>query len=114
MERLNQELRDAILQLIRSAMKDVVEQTVKEALINAAEVWIPQSELPRQFGMFSDDWLKRYGEILPRTKAPGSNRWCYPRNQLQEMIRSGELTKLEAQFKEGLRAERRILKRKTA
>ena len=66
------------------------------------EVWLSKEEFLKQFGMFTDDWLKKYGETLPRTPATvidkngaeHSTRFAYPRNKIQAMIRDGRIKQL--------------------
>ena len=61
-----------------------------------------KEEFLKQFQMFNEDWLKRYGEALPRTGAVVTDkngvthetRWVYPRNQIQAMIRDGRIKQL--------------------
>ena len=66
------------------------------------EVWLSKEEFLKQFGMFTEDWIKRNGETLPRTQAVVTDksgeqhgtRWAYPRNQIQAMIRDGRIKQL--------------------
>ena len=66
------------------------------------EVWLSKEEFLKQFGMFTDDWLKRYGETLPRVQAlvidkngeEHGTRWAYPRNKVQRMIMDGSIKQL--------------------
>lgn len=91
---VNKELRMEIVAEVKEAMRT--------ALQMYQEKWLTADELIEQFGMFNKDWLKRYGQFLPRervtvTDAEGeehSTRWAYPRNRIQDMIRRGTLKTL--------------------
>lgn len=88
-------------------LRAAIVSEVKTATLMAAqaytEVWLTADELVKQFGMFNKDWLKRYGQLLPRTKVTvtdettgeeHSTRWAYPRNRIQDMITSGRMRML--------------------
>lgn len=82
----------------------VAEVTATLSRMNEAygEVWLTGDQLCSQVGMFTRDWLKRYGHMLPRervrvTDADGTSHrtgWCYPRNRLLRMIHEGKLRDL--------------------
>lgn len=64
------------------------------------EVWLTKERFLEQFGMFTEDWLRRYGYMLPRTRATvtdeqtgafRSSQWAYGRNAVQQMIAENRL-----------------------
>ena len=83
-------------------LKLVVRRAVEEEREMYDEVWLTEKELIAQFGMFTHDWLKRYGHCLQPARAivvdeQGVERrsgWAYPKHKIQRMIASGEIMKL--------------------
>lgn len=83
-------------------VKAVVRRAVEEEREMYNEVWLTEKELIAQFGMFTHDWLKRYGHCLQPARAivvdeQGVERksgWAYPKHKIQRMIASGEIMKL--------------------
>ena len=83
-------------------VKAVVRRAVEEEREMYDEVWLTEKELIAQFGMFTHDWLKKYGQCLQPARAivmdeQGVERrssWAYPKHKIQRMIASGEITKL--------------------
>ena len=84
-------------------LKMVVRRAVEEEREMYDEVWLTEKQLLEQFGMFTHDWLKKYGQCLQPARAivvdeKGIERptqgWVYPRHRIQRMIASGEITKL--------------------
>jgi len=88
-------------------MKEILEKLkrILELLQNRndnEEVWLETNAFLAQFGMFTKDWLERYGWKLPRERAEVTEdngnkrvtRWAYPRNEIQRMIRNRELVNL--------------------
>ena len=45
-------------------LKMVVRRAIEEEREMYDEVWLTEKELIAQFGMFTHDWLKRYGHCL--------------------------------------------------
>lgn len=81
---------------------DAIERGVAKAVEKMkmyGEVWLTADKVVEQFGMISEDFMKRKGKLLPRKRLEylGEDglmhfgKWAYPRNQLQEMIASGEM-----------------------
>ena len=89
--------REEILEL-----KAVVRRAVEEEREMYDEVWLTEKQLLEQFGMFTHDWLKKYGHCLQPVRAivvdeQGVERrsgWAYPKHKIQRMIASGEIMKL--------------------
>jgi len=83
-------------------LKAVVRRAVEEEREMYDEVWLTEKELIAQFGMFTHDWLKKYGQCLQPARAiavdeQGVERrsgWAYPKHKIQRMIASGEIMKL--------------------
>ena len=83
-------------------LKAVVRRTMEEQMEMYSEVWLTEKQLLEQFGMFTHDWLKKYGHCLQPSRAivvdeQGVERrsgWAYPKHKIQRMIASGEIMKL--------------------
>ena len=84
-------------------VKAVVRRAVEEEREMYDEVWLTEKQLLEQFGMFTHDWLKKYGQCLQPARAivvdeqgveHPTQGWAYPRNKIQRMIASGEIMKL--------------------
>ena len=88
---------------LMAAIRAILTRCLHDLRDENEEVWMSKEEFLKQFQMFNDDWLKRYGETLPRTQAVVTDndgcvhgtRWAYPRNQIQAMIRDGKIKHLE-------------------
>ena len=88
--------------MLRAEIIATVRQTMTEVLEGADEVWLTKEQLLAQFGMFTEEWLHRNGELLPRERAEvvmtdGSvkgSRWAYPQHKIQRMIRERKLVNL--------------------
>ena len=95
---LPRELTNAILGCIRFTLQKCLREWKDEN----DEVWLSKEDFLKQFGMFSDEWLKRYGEAIPRTQAivteadgeSHATRWAYARNKIQRMIADGSIKQL--------------------
>ena len=84
-------------------VKAIVRRAIEEEREMYDEVWLTEKELIAQFGMFTHDWLKHYGQCLQPAKAivvdeqgvvHPSQRFAYPKHKIQRMIASGEIMKL--------------------
>ena len=84
-------------------VKAVVRRAVEEEREMYDEVWLTEKELIAQFGMFTHDWLKKYGHCLQPARAivvdeqgveHPTQGWAYPKHRIQRMIASGEIMKL--------------------
>lgn len=95
MSKLDKDTQD----LIAAAIEKGIQRGMEKALGMYGEVWLSAEEVVKQFGMISEDFLKRKGKLLPRERVEyvGEDglvhvgKWAYPRNRIQEMIASGEL-----------------------
>ena len=75
-----------------------VNKAVHDALEGADEVWLSSKGLLENFGMLSQDWLNRHGDLLPRECASvivdgkeKCTRWAYPKHKINRMIQEGKL-----------------------
>jgi hypothetical protein len=83
-------------------VKAVVRRAVEEEHEMYDEVWLTEKELIAQFGMFTHDWLKKYGQCLQPAQAMVVDEYgvehktgkAYPKHKIQRMIASGEIMKL--------------------
>ena len=84
-------------------LKAVLRQAIAEDREMCDEVWLTEKQLIAQFGMFTHDWLKRYGQCLQPARAivvdemgveHPTQRLAYPKHKIQRMIASGEIMKL--------------------
>lgn len=95
---LPRELTNAILGCIRFTLQKCLREWKDEN----DEVWLSKEDFLKQFGMFTEGWLKEYGELLPRSAAEVTDgdgrvhatRWAYPRNKIQRMIADGSIKQL--------------------
>ena len=84
-------------------VKAVVRRAVEEEREMYDEVWLTEKQLMEQFGMFTHDWLKKYGHCLQPARAivvdeqgveHPTQGLAYPKHRIQRMIASGEIMKL--------------------
>ena len=84
-------------------VKAVVRRAVEEEREMYDEVWLTEKQLLEQFGMFTHDWIKKYGHCLQPARAivvdeqgveHPTQGWAYPKHRIQRMIASGEILKL--------------------
>ena len=84
-------------------LKMMVRRAVEEEREMYDEVWLTEKELIAQLGMFTHDWLKKYGQCLQPARAivvdeqgveHPTQRLAYPKHKIQRMIASGEIMKL--------------------
>ena len=92
--------------MLRAEIVATVRQTVAEVMEGADEVWLSPDEFCKTCGMFSPEWLRRHGELLPREKvrivlADGtvkeSRSWAYPKHKINRLIREGKLREIRLQ-----------------
>lgn len=92
---VDKNLRIDIMCTVRDAMRHVMEES--------EEVWLTESQMLKQFQMFTPSWLRRYGPLLPRTRAVVTDAngqehmtgWAYPRNKIQRMINDNSIKQLK-------------------
>lgn len=99
MKKLDKETQD----LLAAAIEKGIQRGMVKAMGIYSEVWLTAEELVKQFGMISEDFIKRRGRLLPRERVEWQDDkgvvhqgvWAYPRNEIQRMIQSGELRCLQ-------------------
>jgi hypothetical protein len=90
----------------RQLRKDIAAEVaiaVRETLAKTEERWLTADELCRHFGMISKDWLKEYGDTLPRQRfvvetldgQKHRTRWGYPLHEINIGILEGRFQKLK-------------------
>lgn len=91
--------------MLRAEIVATVRATMTEVLEGADEVWLTPEEFCKTFGMFTKEWLARYGELLPREKArmvmqdgtvKETRSWAYPKHRINRMIQEGKLREMAA------------------
>lgn len=92
--------------MLRAEIVVTVRQTMAEVLEGADEVWLSPDEMCKQFGMFTPEWLRRHGELLPREKVgivmedgtvKESRSWAYPKHRINRMIMEGKFREIRPQ-----------------
>lgn len=99
MKKLDKETQD----LLAAAIEKGIQRGMEKAMGIYSEVWLTADEVVKQFGMISEDFIKRRGKLLPRERMEWLDEkgvvhqgaWAYPRNELQRMIQAGELRCLQ-------------------
>lgn len=89
--------------LIAAAIEKGIQMGMEKAMGIYSEVWLTADEVVKQFGMISEDFIKRRGKLLPRERMEWQDKngvvhpgcWAYPRNEIQRMIQAGELRCLQ-------------------
>lgn len=89
--------------LIAASIEKGIQRGMEKAVGIYSEVWLTADELVKQFGMISEDFIKRRGKLLPRERMEWQDKngvvhqgaWAYPRNEIQRMIQAGELRCLQ-------------------
>ena len=93
---------------LRKDIEAVVAVAVNEALAKTLakmeERWLTADELCKHFGMISKEWLKEYGDTLPRERfvvktldgQMHKTRWGYPLHEINAGIAAGRFQKLKA------------------
>lgn len=92
--------------VLRAEIVATVRQTLADVLEGTDEVWLTPEEMSKQFGMFSPEWLRRHGELLPREKVgivmedgtvKESRSWAYPKHRINRMIKEGKFRNIKIQ-----------------
>lgn len=85
--------------MLRAEIIVTVRQTLKDVLEGAEEVWLTKEQMVERFGMFSEEWMRKNAQLLPREYASviwpdgkeKCTRWAYPQHKIQRLIREGKL-----------------------
>ena len=92
--------------MLRAEIVAMVRQTLTEVLECADEVWLSPEDMCKQFSMFTPEWLRRHGELLPREKVGNvmedgtvkeSRSWAYPKHKINRLTREGRLREIRPQ-----------------
>jgi hypothetical protein len=94
------------MEIDRQLRKDIAAEVavaVRETLAKMEERWLTADELCKHFGMISKEWLKEYGDTLPRERiivekldgAKTRTRWGYPMHEINMMILDGRVKHLK-------------------
>lgn len=83
----------------RMEIAQVVNEAIRDALEESDERWLSGHELCAKFQMFNEDFLKRYGKVLPRARASVTDKngktrftgWAYPERKISRMIARDEI-----------------------
>ena len=93
--------------MLDKVTKEAVLATIRRATMEANEVyqerWLTAEQLCAEVGLFSLDWLSRYGMMLPRECIRVSDgagkcrrsKWCYPLHKILRMISEGALREIK-------------------
>ena len=98
------------MELDRQMRREISEQVamaVRDTLSKIEERWLTADELCKHFGMFNKEWLKEYGDTLPRERvtvehADGTShktRWAYPMHVINQLIMDGKVKHLKVMKK---------------
>ena len=82
---------------LRKEIRDDVMAAMQTAMMQMDERWISAQELCNQFQMFSQKWLKYYGDVLPRRRVTvtgldgvkHTSHWAYPQHEIAMNIANG-------------------------
>lgn len=94
------------MEIDRQLRKDIAAEVavaVRETLARMEERWLTADELCKHFGMISKEWLKEYGDTLPRERiiveklngARTRTHWGYPMHEINMMILDGRVKHLK-------------------
>ncbi len=99
--------KETMEQIDRQMRRDIAAEValaVRETLAQMEERWLTADELCKHFGMISKEWLKEYGDTLPRQRfvvetmdgQKHKTRWGYPLHEINAGILAGRFLKLKA------------------
>ena len=99
--------KETMEQIDRQLRRDIAAEValaVRETLAQMEERWLTADELCKHFGMISKEWLKEYGDTLPRQRfvvetmdgQKHKTRWGYPLHEINAGILAGRFLKLKA------------------
>lgn len=82
---------------VEAKMLALIEKAVNRVMAGQREEWVTGKELSEKMPIFSQDFLKRYGNVLPREKMEYYNetgnvcetRYMYPLHALNVMVQRG-------------------------
>ena len=82
---------------LREEIVAEVQKAVTLSMLSLQEQYLTADELCKQFGMFTKDFVEKYGDILPRKRVKVTNlngetrgtRRAYPQHQIAMNIANG-------------------------
>ena len=82
---------------LREEIVAEVQKAVTLSMLSLQEQYLTADELCKQFGMFTKDFVEKYGDILPRKRVKVTHlngetrgtRWAYPQHQIAMNIANG-------------------------
>ena len=86
--------------LLKAELKATVKETIQEVLEGDGEVYLNQKEFLATFGMFTKEFLARYGKYLPRVGGTivlpdgteiRTKGYGYPKHKISRLIREGAI-----------------------
>lgn len=83
--------------MIETKLYGLVEKVVTKVTMRQREEWVTAKELSERIPIFSQDFIKKHGECLPRERMEYygddgrvmESRWMYPVNALNVMVQRG-------------------------
>lgn len=88
------------------ATREAIASAVRKATVEIQEVykeeWLTGAQLCKAIPMFTPEWLKRYGQTIPRERVRVTTEdgvkhktgWCYPKKKILRMISEGDFRSL--------------------
>jgi len=88
---------DTNWKVIEAKIFALIEKNVQRIMTSKNEQWVSAKELSERIPIFSQDFIKRHGECLPREKMEYYNedgtvaesRYMYPINAINLMVQKG-------------------------
>ena len=88
--------------IAEKVLKDVAIATLQKKIKMYEEVWVSGSQLINTFSFMTKDWVRTYGELLPRIQPTMTDEsgvvhkspYQYPLHELQRMMWNGEMKDL--------------------
>lgn len=82
---------------IEAKLFSLIEKAVMRVMNGQQETWVTGKELSERIPIFSQDFIKKYGQVLPREKmeyfgqdgAVCETRYMYPLHALNAMVQKG-------------------------
>lgn len=101
METMSSRLVNSIMCLVRNGIEKAVTGLLAKREEDE-ERWVTGKTLGSYIETMTDNWLKEYGQTLPRTRAEIENgdgslttgHWLYPLHRIERMLWNGEIKKL--------------------
>ena len=82
--------------LIEVKLFSLIQQAVEKVMCSQQEQWVTAKELSERFPIFTADFVKKHGELLPRERMvyeeegkEVETRFMYPVNTINQLIIKG-------------------------